>query len=174
MFQRNSRQDTFKYLNPSSADKCWRELVRSASREHPFNVLMDDVRDVKFPSARQTMYHSTYSFPMRAFTKRMKQIDAIPPAGNMCATCFGCVVLGRSSFYRDVPCAELSGLEKEAKHQSLLANHHRNELKRFDDATSRSLRSSVYLVCFACVQYAFCLSVICIELLVWFEFQNVL
>ena len=132
MFARNSKSDTFKYLSPSTADRCWRELIVSSQREHPFSALMEEPAPVKFPSPRQTMYHSTYSFPRRKFDERLRATGAIPPAG-------------RASFYREYLRPELVDLAKDAKYQALLAKHHRDSLDGGAPSvpgSSRSVRSS--------------------------------
>ena len=74
--------DSLKYLSPSNADKCWRELVKAASRDHPFSTLAAPVPAGKITSARGTMYNSIYSFPKEVLKQRAESANMIPPAGT--------------------------------------------------------------------------------------------
>lgn len=109
--------DTLKYLSPSNADKCWRELVKAQQRSHVFNPELYPPESPKLASSRDSVYKSTYSVPKRELLKVMRASQEIPPAG-------------RPSFHKEIRRPGLEQLARNAEYQSLIAEHMRHECSR--------------------------------------------
>lgn len=124
-----ANSDPLKYLLPSNADKCWRELIRASTRDHPFSSTGDLTSSRRVLSARNTVYNSTYSFPKEVMRKRAESSKLIPPAG-------------RASFYRERLRPELVDLSKNAAYQALLADHMRSQLHESSESSRSTLTSS--------------------------------
>jgi hypothetical protein len=99
------------FLTPASADKRWRELIKTASRPHPFQAQFDDSASQRFPSARKTVYNTNFSAgSKREYRNRVLSVESVPPAG-------------RSSFFRELLRPEVVDLCKNAEYQKLLHDH---------------------------------------------------
>lgn len=117
-----SNSDQFKYLSPTNAADCWRELVRAANKSHPFknDAPMNAVSP--FPKHQDSIYHSTYSVPKRILRQRAQETSKIPSAGV-------------PSFFKEAKRPELARFARDAERQQQISEHMRNEC--------RSVRSTV-------------------------------
>ena len=105
--------DPLKYLSPSNADKCWRELVKAQHREHVFKPAAGFNSTQGSSPYRDSEYRSTFSASKGTLRKLVRSTEEIPPAG-------------RPSFFKESRRPELEHLSRNAEYQSILAEHMRN------------------------------------------------
>ena len=126
----SSDADQFKYLSPTNADNCWRELVRAAERAHPFKNETPVNLETPFSNHRDSMYHSTYSVPKRILLQRARETDQIPSAGI-------------APFHKEAKRPELGRFVRNAEYQQLIADHMRNECGTVRSTASTQSRVSI-------------------------------